>query len=127
MNINFINIFVLLITLLLQSCAHFCQRPYAIVGPKIEDVVEEVAQSFKIEKTYTVKKGDNLSFIAKKVLGQTTDWKKILALNSDIIKNSNIIHPGMKLKYADEVNPEFANSNLNNDRTPGSVSGNPAP
>lgn len=47
----------------------------------------------------TVKKGDSLSRIAKKLLGDASRWKEIYALNKDVIgKNPDLIKPGMKLK-----------------------------
>ncbi len=51
--------------------------------------------------TYTVKKGDTLTGIAKK-LNITT--AKIQALNPPVMKNPNIIYPGMILKISDKPN-----------------------
>ena len=48
-------------------------------------------------KTYTVKKGDNLSKIAKQFYGDPGKWKKIHAANSDKIPNPDLIHPGLQL------------------------------
>jgi nucleoid-associated protein YgaU len=47
--------------------------------------------------TYTVKKGDNLSKIAKQFYGDPGKWKKIHAANSDKIPNPDLIHPGLQL------------------------------
>ena len=44
---------------------------------------------------YKVKKGDNLTKIAKTY---NTTWKKIYVLNRDIIKNPNHIEPGWVLR-----------------------------
>ncbi len=47
--------------------------------------------------TYVVKKGDNLSKIAKQFYGDPGKWKKIHAANSDKIPNPDLIHPGLQL------------------------------
>lgn len=47
--------------------------------------------------TYTVKKGDNLSKIAKQFYGDPGKWKKIHAANADKIPNPDLIHPGLQL------------------------------
>jgi nucleoid-associated protein YgaU len=52
-------------------------------------------------KTYTVKKGDNLSKIAKQFYGDAGKWKKIHAANSDKIPNPDLIHPGLQLTIPD--------------------------
>jgi nucleoid-associated protein YgaU len=53
------------------------------------------------EKTYVVKKGDNLSKIAKQFYGDPGKWKKIHAANSDKIPNPDLIHPGLELTIPD--------------------------
>lgn len=50
------------------------------------------------EQTYTVKKGDSLSKIAKRVYGDAKQWPKIHEANRDIIDNPDLIHPGQVLK-----------------------------
>jgi nucleoid-associated protein YgaU len=50
------------------------------------------------ERTYTVKKGDSLSKIAKAELGSANKWKAIWELNKDQIKNPDLIKPGQVLK-----------------------------
>jgi nucleoid-associated protein YgaU len=49
-------------------------------------------------QTYTVKKGDSLSKIAKRVYGDAQQWRKIHEANRDIIDNPDLIHPGQVLK-----------------------------
>jgi len=49
-------------------------------------------------QTYTVKKGDSLSKIAKQVYGDAQQWRKIHEANRDIIDNPDLIHPGQVLK-----------------------------
>ena len=48
--------------------------------------------------TYTVKRGDSLSSIAKKKLGKATRWREIYNLNKSKISNPNKINIGLKLK-----------------------------
>lgn len=48
-------------------------------------------------KTYTVKAGDTLSKIAKKVYGDSSKWKYIQNKNKDKIKNPNMIYVGQVL------------------------------
>lgn len=48
-------------------------------------------------KTYTVQKGDTLSAISVKMYNSSSEVKRILEANRDIIKDKNIIRPGMKL------------------------------
>ncbi len=50
------------------------------------------------EQTYTVKKGDSLSKIAKRVYGDAQQWRRIHEANRDIIDNPDLIHPGQVLK-----------------------------
>lgn len=48
--------------------------------------------------TYTVKKGDSLSTIARKMTGSASNWRKIYEQNKDTIgSNPNRISVGMKL------------------------------
>lgn len=48
-------------------------------------------------KVYSVKKGDNLSAIAKNKYGKANQWTKIYKANKSKIKNPNLIYPGQKL------------------------------
>ena len=49
-------------------------------------------------KTYTVKKGDTLSLIAKKYLGNSSRWRELYERNRDIISNPNRIKVGQVIK-----------------------------
>ena len=52
-----------------------------------------------VEETYTVKKGDSLSKIAKRVYGDAQEWRKIYEANRAIIgDNPDRIEPGQALK-----------------------------
>lgn len=57
---------------------------------------EEPAEELTIE--YEVKAGDNLSYISRDHYGTTDHWKKIWEANKDVIKDPNVIRPGMVLK-----------------------------
>jgi uncharacterized protein YidB (DUF937 family) len=50
------------------------------------------------ERTYTVVAGDNLSQIAKRLLGDANAWPRILEANRDQIENANLIRPGQVLR-----------------------------
>lgn len=52
-------------------------------------------------RTYTVKKGDNLSKIATQFYGSAAKWKKIHAANADKIPNPDLIRPGLQLTIPD--------------------------
>lgn len=47
---------------------------------------------FAGDETYTVKKGDNLTVIAREQLGDWKEWKKIYLLNKDQIKDPDLIY-----------------------------------
>ncbi len=49
------------------------------------------------ETTYTVKSGDSLSKIAKRIYGDASKWHSIYDANRDKIKNPDLIHPGQEL------------------------------
>lgn len=48
--------------------------------------------------TYTVVKGDSLSKIAKKALGNANRWREIFDANRDQLDNPDLIQPGQVLK-----------------------------
>jgi nucleoid-associated protein YgaU len=47
--------------------------------------------------TYTVVKGDSLSKIAKKLLGDAQAWPRIFEANRSIISDPDLIQPGQVL------------------------------
>jgi nucleoid-associated protein YgaU len=50
-------------------------------------------------RTYTVQKGDSLSLIAKRLLGDMKRWTEIFSLNKDVIGDDpDRIYPGQTLK-----------------------------
>lgn len=63
----------------------------------------EIVADIKVEKTdiygvYTVKSGDTLSKIAKQLFGNANRYMEIFNLNTDILKNPDLIKVGQKLK-----------------------------
>jgi len=48
-------------------------------------------------RTYTVQPGDNLSRIAKALLGDAARWKDIFEANRNILKNPDVIRVGQEL------------------------------
>ena len=54
--------------------------------------------SASVPTTYTVVKGDNLSKIAKRELGDANKWRAIFEANKDLIKDPDLIYPGQVLK-----------------------------
>jgi len=59
---------------------------------------KEDAPAAAAERTYTVKKGDTLSAIAKDHYGEASDYKKIFAANRDQLSDADEIKPGQVLK-----------------------------
>lgn len=54
-------------------------------------------QQAKVEY-YTVAKGDTLSGIAKKILGNAMEYPKIFEANREVIKDPDLIYPGQKIR-----------------------------
>lgn len=75
--------------------------------PKVEEPKKEEQKTGSQYKTYTVKKGDTLSAIAKSELGKASRWEEIYNLNKDQIKNPNLIYAGQKLKI-----PKYAKGTI---------------
>jgi nucleoid-associated protein YgaU len=47
---------------------------------------------------YEIQKGDTLSGIAKKFLGNAMDYPKIFEANREVIKDADLIYPGQKIR-----------------------------
>lgn len=65
-------------------------------GTITTELVTEVP-AVETTRTYTVKKGDSLSRIAKRELGATDRWRELYDANSGAIRNPNILTIGMNL------------------------------
>jgi nucleoid-associated protein YgaU len=50
------------------------------------------------ERSYTVRKGDSLSRIAKREYGDAQQWRRIYEANRDMIDNPDLIYPGQVLR-----------------------------
>jgi nucleoid-associated protein YgaU len=50
------------------------------------------------ERTYTVRKGDSLSKIAKREYGDAQQWRRIFEANRNLIDNPDLIYPGQVLR-----------------------------
>ncbi|MBD9536961.1 LysM peptidoglycan-binding domain-containing protein [Stenotrophomonas sp. ATCM1_4] len=64
------------------------------------DVTASVTSTEQIvsEQQYTVQKGDNLSKIAKHLLGDANAWKQIFEANRDALDDPDKIFPGQVLR-----------------------------
>jgi nucleoid-associated protein YgaU len=47
---------------------------------------------------HTVKKGETLGHIARQYYGKSSQWKRILDANRDVLPSESKLQPGMKLK-----------------------------
>ena len=54
-------------------------------------------KTYRVKKTYTVKKGDTLSGIAKEQLGKAHRWKYLYELNKDRIRDPNKLKAGQSI------------------------------
>jgi nucleoid-associated protein YgaU len=63
------------------------------VTAKVDSTAEIVG-----EQQYTVQSGDNLSKIAKNLLGDGNAWKQIFDANRDVLDDPDKIRPGQTLK-----------------------------
>ncbi len=68
------------------------QMPVTYTAPVSQDVLGATTGT-----TYTVKKGDTLWGIAQKYYGDGTQWRKILAANSNLVKNPRTMRVGITL------------------------------
>ncbi len=84
-------------------------------GGEVEPVssVPEPVKLDQQEKIYTVRSGERLTIIAEREYGNKFFWVYIYEENKDVIKNPNVLSPGIKLKIPapskyniDKDNPE---------------------
>lgn len=74
-----------------------------VLNPDYKPEAKDAApvETAKVEAelpTYTVKKGDTLSAIAKEQLGSANRYQEIFKLNQDLLKDADHIMPGQVLK-----------------------------
>ena len=67
------------------------------VGEVSADQVRAPKQEAKVEY-YVIEKGDTLSGIAKRFLGNASAYLKIFEANREVIKDPNLIYPGQKIR-----------------------------
>ncbi len=67
------------------------------VGEVSADQVNAPKQEAKVEY-YVIEKGDTLSGIAKRFLGNASAYPKIFEANREVIKDPNLIYPGQKIR-----------------------------
>jgi nucleoid-associated protein YgaU len=60
------------------------------------NIWEFIKDLFRVEESYIVKKGDNLTKIAKKY--PRVSWKDIYEANRDVIEDKNLIYPDQVLR-----------------------------
>lgn len=78
--------------------------PGDIMKVNILEALDEARQhAQEPDVTYKVKRGDSLSRIASKMLGDAGRWKEILDANADILQRPESLQPGMVLKMPDGV------------------------
>ena len=61
------------------------------------DQLQAPPQTGKVEY-YVIQKGDTLSAIAKKFLGNASAYPKIFEANREVIKDPDLIYPGQKIR-----------------------------
>ena len=61
-------------------------------------VAPVAAAPVEVMTTHTVKSGDSLNDLARKYYGKSTEWKKILAANADLLQGDHRkLRPGQEL------------------------------
>ena len=85
-----------------EYATEVCERTGVRVGleePDENEVVADIkAERSDIHGIYEVKPGDTLSKIAKHFLGDANRYQAIFGLNTDQLKDPNMIRVGQKLK-----------------------------
>jgi LysM repeat protein len=54
-------------------------------------------------RSYTVKRGDTLSSIAKRFYGNAADWPALFEVNKSVLRNPNVIEVGQKLQVPEKL------------------------
>ncbi len=67
------------------------------VGEVDASAVEAPAQTVRVEY-YVIQKGDTLSAIAKRFLGDGNAYMEIFEANREVIKDPDLIYPGQKIR-----------------------------
>ena len=70
-------------------------RPVAVAAPARTDAVVRPDQP--ASRSYTVRPGDTLSVIAQRLYGNPADWRWLYDASKSVIRNPDVIYPGMVL------------------------------
>ncbi len=71
--------------------------PAAAKAPEADALTREAGTAAVTQQSYTVRKGDTLSALARRFYGDASLYPRLYAANSSIIKNPNLIYPGQVL------------------------------
>lgn len=75
-----------------------------LIAGNVKGVSEVTAEEFKTPEPeaevtyYVIEKGDTLSGIAKRFLGNAMDYPKIFEDNREVIQDPDLIYPGQKIR-----------------------------
>jgi nucleoid-associated protein YgaU len=75
-----------------------------LIAGNVQGVSEVNADEFKTPEQeaevtyYVIEKGDTLSAIAKRFLGNAMDYPKIFEANREVIQDPDLIYPGQKIR-----------------------------
>lgn len=75
---------------------------FSDVQSDASSTAKETPESEPQQQTYTVKRGDSLSKIAKSLYGDASKWRRIFEANRDIIKDPDLIYPDQVLKIPND-------------------------
>jgi nucleoid-associated protein YgaU len=76
-----------------------CKAMVRDLDSRIRDLEAEIADlKAKQPKTYVVKAGDTLRSIAEEFYGDGSKWMEIYKANKAIIKDPDVLYPGLELK-----------------------------
>lgn len=89
--------FDVIVTINLKQYKNYGTKTCKVNGDKISKKQERPSENAPNEKNYTIKKGDTLWNVAKKLYGDGEKYKLIYEANKDKIKNPNLVKEGQKL------------------------------
>ena len=79
------------------STAQSTAVPTATTAPKAAAVPVEATPEPTGSVVHTVQKGETLGHIARQYYGKSSQWKRILDANRDVLPSASKLQPGMKL------------------------------
>lgn len=85
------------VTINLKQYKNYGTKTCKVNGDKVTKKQERPTENAPNEKNCTIKKGDTLWNIAKKLYGDGEKYKLIYEANKDKIKNPNLVREGQKL------------------------------